>query len=244
MQWLIDIIKEWVIDQAYATEAWVLEKLYLQKAEYPGYGMPVHVTGETDPDVTCTYFRAGDYLGVPYYSQEDGSYFIWWSGTKWIIGTSVPGGPGTRMFQRVDLSVFGLYVNTPGNSGTPIVVSGYKYLLTGFVDRGDPPAWDWTHLDLDEDGAWHDLDLSAIVPEDTKGVLFKFYVGNSVIGKVFRMRRKGNAGGVNASELNTQVANLYVSGDFICPCDSDRKVQYYATAGGWIGIYLTVKAWW
>lgn len=32
MQWLIDIIKEWVIAQAYATEAWVLAKGYATTA--------------------------------------------------------------------------------------------------------------------------------------------------------------------------------------------------------------------
>ncbi|GAH64934.1 unnamed protein product, partial [marine sediment metagenome] len=88
-EWLIDIIKEWVIEKAYATiayvdseitalKAWIEAKLYLQKAEYPGYGMPIHVTGDPDPDVTCTYFRCGDYNEKPCYSQEDGSYFILW----------------------------------------------------------------------------------------------------------------------------------------------------------------------
>ncbi|GAH71411.1 unnamed protein product, partial [marine sediment metagenome] len=46
---------------------------------------------------------------------------------------------------------------------------------TGFVDRGDPAAYDYAKEDLTIDGAWHDMDLSGIVSEFAKAV---FIIGH------------------------------------------------------------------
>jgi len=51
----------------------------------------------------------------------------------------------------------------------------------GFEDRGDPAVYDYDKNDLTKDGAWHDLDLSGIVPENAKAVFIIGHVqGNGI----------------------------------------------------------------
>ncbi|GAH84380.1 unnamed protein product, partial [marine sediment metagenome] len=128
------------------------------------------------------------------------------------------------MFYREDPSVFGDYLVLHGTSGTPNAASGYKYLLTSFVDRGDPAAVDWVTGDFTRDGAWHDLDLSAIVPAGAKAVVFQGFFKSSVVEEIFQLRKKGNANAVNVSQLRSQVAAVLISGDLTCPCDTDRFI--------------------
>lgn len=34
-----------------------------------------------------------------------------------------------------------------------------------YIDRGDPPSWDYSKTDFTTDGQWHTLNLRSIVPE-------------------------------------------------------------------------------
>lgn len=244
LEWLIDLIKEWVIAQAYATKAWVLAKLYLQKAEYPGYFMPVHVTGDPTPDVTCLYCRYGDYNEKPVYVREDSAYFIWWTGTMWIIGTSVPGGPPTRKFFRNDPSVFGDYTPSPGSSGTATVISGYKYLLTGFVHRGDPIAPDFDIGDFIQDRNWHSLNLSGIVPAGAKAVAIGVDLVCLQVNKHLNLRRAGQTFGVNISFTTIQVSSQGFTADVIVAVDENRCIEYMTGVADWTVITLWIKGWW
>lgn len=123
-------------------------------------------------------------------------------------------------------------------------VQNQNYLQHGFVDRGDPAVWDWSRETLAQDSAWHDLDLSAIVPVDTKGVAFNVFLKNTFVNKEFYLRRKGNVNIIVTSSKRTQVANVVIRADLTCACDENRKIQYWITANGWTSIYLVVKGWW
>lgn len=254
-EWVIDIIKEWVLAQAYATiayvdaeiaalKAWVEARLYLPKAELPEYMISASVTGDLTPDVTCRYFRAGDYNGQPYYRRPDGSWFIWWDGDViWHISTALGGLPG-GYWSRVDPDIEGPYPINFLTAGTPVVTLGSKYLINSFVDRGDPGAQDWTKLDFTVDAGWHDLDLSAIVPAGAKSVLFVALVQHTLVNKLFMLRKKGNANIFNISSINTVVANVNYYQDWVCPCDKNRVIQYRATPPAWAIMSLLVKGWW
>lgn len=123
-------------------------------------------------------------------------------------------------------------------------VEDQNYLQTSFVDRGDPAAWDFIIGNFTADGAWHDLNLSSIVPAGAKSVLFLVYIRNDAVNKDFYLRRKGNANAYNMVMQRTEVANLVRVADGVCPCDENRVIQYYLTAVGWTRIRLTVKGWW
>jgi len=118
------------------------------------------------------------------------------------------------------------------------------YLTAGYVDRGDPATQDYAAGDLTKDGAWHDLDLSAIVPAGAKAVLFSARLRNTGTTKWLQLRKNGNANSWNVAIALTQVAVLYYDADLVVPVDTDRKINYATSSTGWIDIRLTVKGWW
>jgi len=114
----------------------------------------------------------------------------------------------------------------------------------GFEDRGDPNAWDFTLGDLTTDGAWHDLDLSGIVPDGAKAVLLRIDLEDDAINSQLLLRKKGNANAVNMIESLTQVANQDYVVDAVCPCSDERYLEYKASNLVWTEIDIVVKGWW
>lgn len=114
----------------------------------------------------------------------------------------------------------------------------------GYFDRGDPGAFDFDEDDLTTDNAWHDLDLSAIIPATAQGVVLhlKFRCPNA--GAPIRFRKKGNVNLFNTSICGTSVANVTHWDDLICPIDVNRFLQYQIANLAWITIEITVSAWW
>lgn len=233
LEWLIDNIKEWVISQAYATEAWVLEWI-----------TPVNVTGDITLNVTCTYFKAGTHSGKPYYRSQDGVWFIWWwYDGWWYIGTEV-GRETPYTWWKFGPEIEGDYAPLYGATGTATVSVGRKYLCTGFVDRGDPATPDWTQATLIADGAYHDLDLGGIVPVGTKGVLFTTYLFGDHVHWSIELRRKGNVNTATSNGMLVMIVGLGNWGDVTCAVDENRKIEYKLPNETWTLINMTVKGWW
>ncbi len=113
----------------------------------------------------------------------------------------------------------------------------------GFKDRGDPSAWDFQLANLTTNGTWIDLDLSSIIPVNTKAVLLHVSIADDAAGNYIEFRKNGNTNGVSRAMLFTQVSNIYTSGDLIVFCDNNRKIEYLATNTTFTGIYITVKGW-
>lgn len=234
LEWLIDIIKEWVIAQAYATEAWVTE-----------WFTPYSVTGQLGPNATCLYFKAGTYWDRPYYRRQDGAWFIWWYGLydSWVISVIV-GGYGTAFWGRESTEVAGEYLPHLDATGNATVTLGYQSLCTSFVNRGDPANPDYTQATLTADGSWHELDLSSIVPDRAKAVVMVLRVRDDEVRNYLRFRRLGNINEDNVSELWTQVSNIFISKDLTIPLDENRKIEYNLQFTSFDLIWLTVKGWW
>ena len=114
----------------------------------------------------------------------------------------------------------------------------------GFTDRGDSSSSDWLTGDFIADWTWRDLDCSAIVPEGATAILFFMQCMDNVPGLDFQLRKKGNVNVYNRSNLKNQVTTRVISGDFVCPCDENRFVQYRCTAAVWSNLTLLVKGWW
>lgn len=112
------------------------------------------------------------------------------------------------------------------------------------TDRGDPAAYDWVVANFTRDNNWHDLDLSGIVPDKAKFVLFNIEIAQVATGKTFWLRKNGNVNTKNVSQLRTQAVGLTLVGDVVTPCDANRKVEYRADTGTWLVINVTVKGWW
>lgn len=233
LEWLIDLIKEWVLD-----------KDYQSGADMPVWTMPLSVTGVMTPDVTCTYLKTGILNGKPYYRRLDGSYFIWWNGIAlWYIST-ILGDDATWKFVRHQEDILGDYAAHPFSTGIATVSSGYTYLKTSFVDRGDPANPDFQGVQLVADGFWHELDLSALIPTNASAVQFYGFGIHATLSKFFQIREVGNVNVYNIDGFYTVVAFLPVCGGLIAKVDSNQKIEYRLSTPAWLAKELTVKGWW
>ncbi|GAI58291.1 unnamed protein product [marine sediment metagenome] len=115
---------------------------------------------------------------------------------------------------------------------------------TGYVDRGDPGAHDYTELTLNLDGQWNALDLSAIVPAGAKAVLIVLELVGSTIFADFRMRKHGNANDYAISSGNVQVVAIANYNDCVVAVDADRKIDYIGGEVAISTVTMVIKGWW
>jgi len=132
-----------------------------------------------------------------------------------------------------------------GNTSNRIIpVSGISSKHNGWiVDRGDAAGSDWTVGDFTTDGTWRDLDCSSIVPEGAKFIRFFVEIIDDSTSIAFRMRKKGNANTINIREVRIQTTNIAMAQEFVVPCDSLRRVQYWASNAIWTAINVAVVGW-
>lgn len=109
-----------------------------------------------------------------------------------------------------------------------------------YVDRGDPATHDFNLLDLTTDGAWHELDLSPIVPTGTKAVNITFNIRDNLINQILLLRQNGNTKDKNCLLQRTQVANHLITHNGILACDANYKIAYKATNTTWTSITITI----
>lgn len=113
----------------------------------------------------------------------------------------------------------------------------------GFHDRGNANYYDVLTASLTTNGAWHDLDLSAIIPNNTTAVVLSVLVKDDAVGSTIQFRKNGNTAIYNRSFTVTQVADVYSVATIIVPCDEDGIIEYLATNTTWTEILITVVGW-
>ena len=107
-----------------------------------------------------------------------------------------------------------------------------KYLrdyLGSYNDRGDPAAADFDEGDLTMDASWNDLDLSGIVPEETKAVVISAYMLDGTLNATLKFRKNGNSNEQALHVVRTTVAGVGANATFTVACDSSRVIEYYAS---------------
>lgn len=119
-----------------------------------------------------------------------------------------------------------------------------KGLVEMYVDRGDPASYDYAKTDLTIDGAWHDLDLKAIVPAGAKAVLIVGHVEGNAVDWTIKFRKKGNTNEVNHGGMETLRAQVERCRMMICSIDANRVLEYNADNQAWTTLDLAVRGWW
>lgn len=112
-----------------------------------------------------------------------------------------------------------------------------------YVDRGDPSAADYLVADLTTDGAFHDLDLSSIVPAGAKAVRFSIVLIDDLVAAVVLLRQKGNTNIYNIDRTGIQVANQAIVASPIVSCSTARIVEYLTTNTTFTYIGITIRGW-
>lgn len=121
--------------------------------------------------------------------------------------------------------------------------SAHHVRSNGYVDRGDPAAWDFNIDSFTEAWSWTELSLASIVPAGAYAVHILVNCRTTTAQEEIMFRKHGNSNEVNMSELRPMVASLYDVGEFIVTLSSDGKIDYnkYGTHFDVIG--LVVKGW-
>ncbi len=112
------------------------------------------------------------------------------------------------------------------------------------VDRGDPSSVDFSIGDLTADSAYHDLDLSAIVPAGAKFVLLYVNLKDDAAGKAIHFRKNGNSNQVAIGSCTTQVANVAHRNHIIIPLDAGRIIEYQMSTTVFTQCDIVVTGWW
>jgi len=113
-----------------------------------------------------------------------------------------------------------------------------------YVDRGDPAAYDYAKEDLSKDGAWHDLDLSGIVPAGAKAVFIIGHVQGAGADWAIMFRKKGNTNEINHGGMETLRANVERHRSSTVALSTARVIQYKADNQAWTTLDLCVRGWW
>lgn len=119
-----------------------------------------------------------------------------------------------------------------------------KGLVQMYVDRGDPAAHDFTLVDLTTDGAWHTLDVSAIIPKTAQAVLWRGQVEGAGADWTVLFRKYGNTNEINVCCLETLRANIVRCRLCVGAIDHNQKIEYKIDNENWGTINLTVRGWW
>jgi len=110
-------------------------------------------------------------------------------------------------------------------------------------DRGNAIFYDYLADYLTKDGAWHDLDISALVGKGQKLVLLRTYISETAGGKKCQFRTKGNIDDYNVSRCVTHVANKTNDKECWVYTDVNGVVEYYFDVTTWNIINLVIRGW-
>ena len=113
-----------------------------------------------------------------------------------------------------------------------------------FIDRGNPAARDMGFFNFTIDGAWHDVDLSGVVPVGATGVCLAVEIKANTADVLIDWRKKDNVNTINKSRVLTYLANVETSNDCTLAVNSDRVVQYRVIGAGVTDLSMVVKNWW
>lgn len=126
-------------------------------------------------------------------------------------------------------------------------VQAQSYLTTSYVDRGDPATNDYGMGDFTRDGAWHMLDLSAIVPAGAVAVHLTGSFAAIGVQASIEFRKHGNVNLWNKCLQYIYVSWFTTAFEFVCALDSQRRIDYRfwtQEMGNYQATDMTVKGWW
>jgi len=116
--------------------------------------------------------------------------------------------------------------------------AGVKY-----VDRGDPENYDFVYTDLIRDGAFHDLDLSGIIPKGRPLLIVRLSLRTGTgIGSVW-FKPKGMTYDKNSSTVYTQLQDVIYSLDISVYPNADGFIEYYVSGDVFNIINIIVRGW-
>lgn len=120
----------------------------------------------------------------------------------------------------------------------------YGFLTTSYVFRGTINAHDFGTVSFTQDGAWHNLDLSSIVPEGASAVNLHGSGKSANISTILLLIKKGSGSSRAYCQLRCQVANHQNCFRRTFALGSDRKLEYKISDPPFSLLNISVVGWW
>jgi hypothetical protein len=112
-----------------------------------------------------------------------------------------------------------------------------------YVNRGDPTIVDKSLGNLINDGAWHDLDLSAICGAGKRLLVLQANVAGGVGSGIVQFKQKGITHNINVVAILTKAGYNEIK-DVLVQTNASGVIQYYISSGATIGACdLCVRGW-
>jgi len=111
---------------------------------------------------------------------------------------------------------------------------------------GTLSGYDFTQADLTQDGNWHDLDLSAIVPAGAIAVKLEIGVLKATLAaETFMVRKNGSLDEYNVGKVSATVDNRGAFGEKTVGVDTNRIIEYKETKSTGVldVIQIVIKGW-
>lgn len=112
-----------------------------------------------------------------------------------------------------------------------------------FIGRGDPAVYDFTLTDFTTNDAYHDLDLSAIIPKGTKLVLLRVVLIADAGYRSFHLRTNGQSNEINRAYCRTVTGGSGASADLYVVPDANGVIEYKASNITWTNIDICIAGW-
>ncbi len=106
----------------------------------------------------------------------------------------------------------------------------------------EPTSPDYTQATLTEDNAWHELDISGIVPANTTAIAVSLIVSDGSVGARGRLRSSSQSSIYQVLEIQVNVTNKTISNNGIVGV-SGQAIDY-AFNVVFTSISLTILGWW
>ncbi|KKM23496.1 hypothetical protein LCGC14_1614660, partial [marine sediment metagenome] len=97
--------------------------------------------------------------------------------------------------------------------------------------------------DLTKDGAWHDLDLSGIIPAGTKRVMLRVQIIALATIGVMKVKTKGNAQDVNVDIASMETNGFPENTTLLVVPDADGIIEYWMSNVTYLTVIVTVAGW-
>lgn len=128
------------------------------------------------------------------------------------------------------------------NIGSATLIS--TIAAENLIERSGTASYDFDVSDFTADAAWHDLDLSGILPVGTYAFLVAIVTQCDAAGERFVLIKKGNSAYENKFQTRSQIANVKNDGYGIVFCDSNRKCEYLLDVATWALLNIVIIGWW
>ena len=113
-----------------------------------------------------------------------------------------------------------------------------------YVDRGDRNAYDFQLANITCDNNWHELDISALIPNNAKMVRGYIEVRSSAAsGHVFGVDESGKSNHYTAYWINQIMNDVWVQGGFELSVLSNKSIAYRGK-NTITYFQLVIQGWW